>query len=423
MPLWHVERVLENSALLIRNISVYKPLRGLFWPVRCGCPQTLVNRALSYNDAPLPFTASIPLSSPQAMTRNSLKTINIPADQQQPGLSKGQQTFNTLIEKIEKRRARLMEWEAAIPAFHQRYISKMAPLIQTLDSLKASLVVRLDEAYTLRSLTKGERATMASLIANWAGALLAHKEDAALKAIYNRHSPSDFDSQPATVKSTKQSQTNSPADDFAADMDMSSLEAMLAQQEAEREAAQRQREAQRSERKKSLKQQAEQARAKEENAEVSLSIRQIYRKLASALHPDREPDPAERERKTALMQRVNRAYENNSLLQLLELQLELEQIDQHALRNLSDDRLKHYNKILKEQVAELDQEVDHVETGFKQSYGISYLTDVSPSTILRNLNNDIRMQQEYIDALQHDLRMIDDEAHLKAWLKFIQRSM
>ena len=357
------------------------------------------------------------------MTRNSLKTINIPADQQQPGLSKGQQTFNTLIEKIEKRRARLMEWEAAIPAFHQRYISKMAPLIQTLDSLKASLVVRLDEAYTLRSLTKGERATMASLIANWAGALLAHKEDAALKAIYNRHSPSDFDSQPATVKSTKQSQTNSPADDFAADMDMSSLEAMLAQQEAEREAAQRQREAQRSERKKSLKQQAEQARAKEENAEVSLSIRQIYRKLASALHPDREPDPAERERKTALMQRVNRAYENNSLMQLLELQLELEQIDQHALRNLSDDRLKQYNKILKEQVAELDQEVDHVETGFKQSYGISYLTDVSPSTILRNLNNDIRMQQEYIDALQHDLRMIDDEAHLKAWLKFIQRSM
>ncbi len=364
------------------------------------------------------------------MTRSSLKTVNIPADQQQPGLSKGQQTFNTLIEKIEKRRARLMEWEAAIPAFHQKYISKMAPLIQTLDSLKASLVVRLDEAYTLRSLTKSERATMASLIVDWAGALLAHKEDATLKAIYNRHSPSDFDSEPATVKPTKQSQASSPAsssespaDDFSADMDMSSLEAMLAQQEAEREAAQRQREAQRSERKKTLKQQAAQARAQEENAEVSLSIRQIYRKLASALHPDREPDPQERDRKTALMQRVNRAYENNSLLQLLELQLELEQIDQHALRNLSDDRLKHYNKILKEQVTELDQEVEHVETGFKQSYGISYLTDVSPSTILRTLNNDIRLQQEYIDALQHDLRMINDEDHLKAWLKFIQRSM
>ncbi len=41
--------------------------------------------------------------------------------------------------------------------------------------------------------------------------------------------------------------------------------------------------------------------------QASLSVREIFRKLASALHPDREADAAERERKTVLMKRVSQA--------------------------------------------------------------------------------------------------------------------
>ncbi len=47
----------------------------------------------------------------------------------------------------------------------------------------------------------------------------------------------------------------------------------------------------------------------------------------AVLHPDREPDEAERVRKTELMQRVNEAYSKKDLLQLVALQLEIEQID------------------------------------------------------------------------------------------------
>ena len=57
------------------------------------------------------------------------------------------------------------------------------------------------------------------------------------------------------------------------------------------------------------------------------AVREIFRKLASALHPDRETDPGERARKTALMQRANVAYAANDLLGLLELQFEVDQID------------------------------------------------------------------------------------------------
>jgi hypothetical protein len=65
--------------------------------------------------------------------------------------------------------------------------------------------------------------------------------------------------------------------------------------------------------------------------QLKQSVRDIFRKLTSQLHPDREPDAAERARKTALMQRVNVAYAANDLLALLELQLEVEQIDQAEL--------------------------------------------------------------------------------------------
>lgn len=58
-------------------------------------------------------------------------------------------------------------------------------------------------------------------------------------------------------------------------------------------------------RKKTAKQLARDAQREAEEKQMSQSIREVYRKLASALHPDREPDPVERQRKTELMQRAN----------------------------------------------------------------------------------------------------------------------
>lgn len=57
------------------------------------------------------------------------------------------------------------------------------------------------------------------------------------------------------------------------------------------------------------------------------------------------------------MQQANQAYDRNDLLTLLTLQLDLEQIDSSHLASLPDDRLLHYNQVLKEQLAALVQEV------------------------------------------------------------------
>jgi hypothetical protein len=52
----------------------------------------------------------------------------------------------------------------------------------------------------------------------------------------------------------------------------------------------------------------------------------------------------------------------------LELQLGLEHIDPYALNNMSDEQLKHYITILKEQLHEFDQEILHVEPAFRYTY-------------------------------------------------------
>ena len=365
------------------------------------------------------------------MTRTNLRSISIASDHNQSNLSKGQKAFNTLIKQIEKRRARLSAWEAAMPAFHRKYVSDFAPLEQTSTDLRTKLVHRLDQAYAQKGLTKSERRTIAELISDLAGELVAQSADPELKSIYNRYSESDFDSEAAAelddMKSALEAMLGVELGD---DVDMSSPEDVLQRAHAQMEQLQAQdalenqaREARRAKRKKTPRQLAAEAREQVEQAELSLSIREVYRKLASALHPDRETDPQERERKTTLMQRANQAYSKNSLLQLLELQLELEHIDQSAINNIGEDRLKHYNKILKEQVGELDHEILHVENGFKHSYGIPPFIEVSPGTIMRNLAADIFSLQESLHALEHDLLVFDDVKQLKGWLKSVRRSL
>ncbi|QIE24702.1 molecular chaperone DnaJ [Caballeronia sp. SBC2] len=365
------------------------------------------------------------------MTRTNLRSISIASDHNQSNLSKGQKAFNTLIKQIEKRRARLSAWEAALPAFHRKYVSDFAPLEQTSTDLRTKLVHRLDQAYAQKGLTKSERRTIADLISDLAGELVAQSDDPELKTIYNRYSESDFDSEAAAelddMKSVLEAMLGVELGD---DVDMSSPEDVLQRAHAQMEQLQAQdalenqaREARRAKRKKTPRQLAAEAREQVEQAELSLSIREVYRKLASALHPDRETDPQERERKTTLMQRANQAYSKNSLLQLLELQLELEHIDQSVINNIGEDRLKHYNKILKEQVGELDHEILHVENGFKHSYGIPPFIEVSPGTIMRNLAADIFSLQESLHALEHDLLVFDDVKQLKGWLKSVKRSL
>lgn len=363
------------------------------------------------------------------MTARRGAAVVIAPNHETASLSKAQKTFNTLVKQIEKRRERLGAWEAVTPVFQKKFVDGLLPLEQASTALRIRLLNLLDDAFLQKGLSKAEQRTLSGLIADMARDLLDVSDDAQLKVIYNRHAASGDDDRAAADRApTKQASEPTPAAEPADDLDTLSPDELAERMQAEldeqfrRDMADHEaREAQRAKRKKAPRQSAAAAKREAEQAESSKSIREVYRKLASALHPDRETDPQEQERKTVLMQRVNHAYAKGNLLQLLELQLEIEQIDRRAIDGLSEDRLTRYNGILEEQIRELDQEIQHVETGFRQSYGIASSVKVAPDTVMRMLTRDIAGMQRSNHDLTMALREFDDPEKVRDWLKDMKR--
>ncbi len=363
------------------------------------------------------------------MPTSKTHAVRIVADKAKPGLSKAQQQFNTLIKKIDQQKQRLGQWSETIPKMQQLTAQEYEPLLDTYGELQTQWVHLLDQAHAHPVLKKRDKEKLSHLICEAAIDLLADGgDDADLKAIYNRHSGADFDEEDAELEAATGELMKSMMEgmlgmDFG-DADVSSLEKMKAFMEekmesmrSEHETHQREAEARRAKRKKTAKQQAKEEQQQAEAAHLKKSIQEIYRKLATALHPDRETDPAERERKTALMQKVNVAYGNKDLLQLLELQLQVEQIDQAHVNTIAEDRLKHYNKILKDQLQQLQHEVQGIEMGWRMQLSLPPFAPVSPKGLIAKLQDDIRQLQHEVAAIKQDLHTFQDIELLKGWLK------
>jgi hypothetical protein len=287
----------------------------------------------------------------------------------------------------------------------------------------------MDRACDQKGLTASERRMIHELISGMAGDLAAECNDEELKNIYNKHSGSNFDEEAAaSLDGLKSLLEEVIGVDLRDDLDLNNPEEIfkraqthMHEQQTQFETDQQEYEARQAKRKKSAKQLAKESKQQAEEQQTSQSIRELYRKLCSALHPDREPDPQERESKTGLMQRINQAYDSKNLLLLLELQLELEHIDQTTINDLTSSRLKHYNKILAEQLSELEEEILITENMFKMQYELPPFQRLTPANVMGNLATEIVELKQAIRELKSDLLAFRDIKILKAWLKEMKK--
>jgi hypothetical protein len=351
-------------------------------------------------------------------------TISIAPQPDKANLSKGQLTFNKLVKQIAASREKLARWQAFMLTFERRVAIEHAPLVETFRALQAKMVRAFDKALDRKGLTKSEQNVLRQLICEMAEHLIVDTDSKELKAIYNKHSGSDFDAEEeAAVGSMKAAVEEMYGVDLGDISDLNSPEDILAhlQEQMESESQLREEEKEKHEtRRKTAKQLAKEAKLKAEADQTSLSIREVYRKLVSALHPDREPDTKERERKTGLMQRVNQAYEKKDLLQLLELQLELEQIDAATIANLSEDRLKHFNKILQDQLTELQDEIEYEEMPLRVRFNLPN-RDIDPDVVMSRLTREVRELKRNVKIIEKDLLAARDLAALKSLIKDYKR--
>ncbi|WP_168461205.1 MULTISPECIES: molecular chaperone DnaJ [unclassified Acinetobacter] len=93
---------------------------------------------------------------------------------------------------------------------------------------------------------------------------------------------------------------------------------------------------------------------------VNQSLKMVYLKITSIIHPDREPDESKKAEKTELLQRANAAYEQEDLFFLLKLQLEVEQSKQGTNKGLSVEQVKFYQQALEAQSQALQNQIQEL---------------------------------------------------------------
>lgn len=152
-------------------------------------------------------------------------------------------------------------------------------------------------------------------------------------------------------------------------------------------------------------------------ADAQSAMRTVYRQLASALHPDREPDLDERQRKTGWMSEVNAAYEKKDWTTLLRLQMQVLQAKPASSARLADHQLMAMCSLLKEQAAALAGELDQLQRRLRQELCVPVSADVSEAQMSQALQRLQADQRHTTDSLAADLRRIQNETEFKRWLK------
>lgn len=338
-------------------------------------------------------------------------------------LSPAQQRFNKLLARVDNLGRQLQEFERLEGRFRQPHLQAMAELqrqtVQVQKDMALFLHGRLQQTGLTATQQKSARALLKPLLQ-----LLVEVDggDMQLRALFDLYHPPEEQAEQAAEQEEAKEQLRQameellgrpvgPIDQFENPEDM--LRSIAREMQREQEAAEAKRAARRAKRKPT----AQQQKAEQTQQDAKSAMRTIFRQLASALHPDREPDPAERERKTALMSQANAAYERGDLTMLLRLQLQAEQIDEGHIARMADEKLAALSLLLKDQVAALEADLAQMQARVSHELGVRLSAD-TPEAVWAHTLSSLKSQAENIVAvMQSDLQRVQDDAELKRWLK------
>lgn len=322
------------------------------------------------------------------MPDTTFSSLRIHPGAGQPVLSAHQSQFNALVQDVASWRAALADWNERFDRLHQA----VEPLRRDLHAAWRDWVLALENAGHHPGLTRAERAQLGELTREAAAALLQVDEDDAAPA-QPRPRP---DAEEASEENLEH---------FAEDWERKA--AAAAAQRAEWAAQRRSAAASR--------------RSKQATQAVSQSLRDVFRRLASVLHPDREQDAAMRARKTALMQQANDAYAAGNLLALLELQLQAEEVDAAHLAGVDQSRLAHFVTLLQGQLADLQAEVRRLESDFRAAVGAAPGQGLQPRKADRLISSEAQALRGELLLLRRQVKELSDVEATREWLRAQRR--
>ncbi len=372
----------------------------------------------------------LPETPPDAAT--SLSALMVQASEQAP-LTPAQQRFNDLLARIEQLSSLIQRLEAWSDKHRYAHIQALRESVQLAQTHRKSLLLFVHERLQTADLTDRQqrmaRGMVLGLIDHLAS--MADPQVQALADVY----VSEEDEQEAAEEQAEAAQRLRERIEEALGQPIEKpgqyqtpeemMQAGMRQWQRQQEADEQRKAAKRAARKAQKQAQKKSAATEKDELPTAMlrevdaksAIRTVFRQLASALHPDREPDEQERLRKTALMSEVNAAYEKNDLSTLLRLQLQVNQVKPGGADRMADAQLMAMASLLKEQVAALEDDLDQLQSRLSQELCVAVRAEADEVVMTQALQRIQADQRHTADSLAADLRRIQNDAEFKRWLK------
>lgn len=327
-------------------------------------------------------------------------------------LRPAQRRFNTLLKKIEKLRAEFARWQRFSDEHLRRVSTELAPRAARLREQQVRLAHVLDRQMTQARLAKRHRTALRELLIGLLTTLLEEEESAELVALYDRYAPVSRAEEQRLDFDLLQGLADELPVDFGAyegEPNPEDFAAWLQEhlQESHEEAPRHRR---RSE-------EPAEAVKKGEGALDAPALRSIFRRLASKLHPDRESDAGEQQRKTGLMQELNAAYAAGDLLRVLELQQSVDARAADALAELTDAQLKPYLAVLQRQANQLREQIDAHRAPFAGVVPGYRGRTLTPEAVHEEFERAVRELEQVERQVNADLERFADSEQLRAVLE------
>lgn len=281
--------------------------------------------------------------------------LKLSVQQDSQNVSPQQKKLNRLIEQIEQQKIQLAAWQKVQTEIQQQAAKTLVPIYTELHEVLFQQLEQLWNGLQRYEFSKAEVVQLDDKIKNLARLLKNAQVLSAQKKLkiiqidhfYQQHTEHK---QAKKHKKKIKAESHAPTETYEqnsnhqqANVDLDGYEYDEQQHEIEREQHR-------------LKRQKEKREQAQKMAEQSL--RTVYLKIASMIHPDREQDEQLKVEKTAMLQHVNHAYEQQDLFYLLKLQIQVEQNRGVVQKGLSHEQVRFYTLALDAQKQQLDAQID-----------------------------------------------------------------
>jgi hypothetical protein len=333
-----------------------------------------------------------------------------------------QKRFNQLLKQTETLAQKIEDTRQLADAHRMIAAKTLAPLEKMRNGLMRDMALWLDGRLQRKGLSAKQK-NIAREILRHLAAQVASTGDEAMHTLYEAHSDMSLeDAEKADAADMKMFMEDMLGeklgdDDTPFESLDDLLRASMAKMQGKAAAAQAAQAGKKAKRKKSATQLKAEAAATAQTEDATGALRSIYRQLVSALHPDRETDPHEQLRKTALMKEANAAYEKRDLLGLLQLQLRAELTDPSRMANLAQEKMAALTTLLKDRVKVLTEELYAIERQMIGEFNLPMFSTLSATALKRHLNESELNLREEIAMMKQDLAVVQDDTRFKRWLR------